>query len=380
MTPAARKNALALIAREHVLTRRDLLDLLGRPERLRVCADPDVARLVHAAGSIIAALPPDLGVCLPPPSEKADGTVGSFDSETGVLLVLKELVGSGGIRWVCAVSAAVYRGPEDVRGVPPESVNVLVNRLNVADAGAAWTTSVVAGEPTVVRLCAAARPFDEGSQTWFELVAYLLATSFAASERGDGRGASFVELLERGDEAEGFSPEEIAAAAFEFRDSFPPDIARAVSVDPVEDGVGVTIPFHADGDVHALSALFTSTAPGEANGVAPGLRVIAGFYEQMRTRDAYRWARIFNGDDDTPEPGDSWDQTTPWLLGSWQALEVESDTAAVLYRGVVPAALKAHATALDVISGVVREMWSVANRYRLRREFEETVRGSHVEA
>jgi len=369
-----------MIAREHVLTRRDLLDTLGRPERLLSAPSPDVDRLARIARAVLAELPPDLAARLPEPAEGDDGMVGMFDADSGVLLALKELVGPDGSVWVSAACGTLYRGAEEAAGGLPESVNVLVNRLNVTDAGSAWTTSTVGDERTVVRLCGSARPLDEGSATWFRLVGYLLATAFAASERGRedvGPGTSFVDLLSRADDVEGFSADELVEAAVEFRDSFPPDLARVVMVEEAEDGVGVTIPFRADGDVHALSALFTVTAPGDSGAAAPGLRVIAGFYENMRTRDAYRWARSFNGDDDTPESGDAWDQTTPWLFGSWQVLELEGDSAAVVYRGLVPAALKEHTSAADAIRGVMRESWVSANRYRLRREFDETVRTGH---
>lgn len=378
MTPDARRNALAIIAREHVLTRRELLDTMGRPERLRDSEHPDVERLSSVGRSILERLPDDLSTRFPEFSEGEDGMVATFDGESGVLLALKELVAADGSTWLSAVCATVYHGAGDAVGGLVESVNVLVNRLNMNDAGAAWATTLMGEERSIVRLTGTAHPLDEGAHSWFDLVAYLLATSIAASERGGegvGPGTSYVELLSLDDDIERFTLDDVESAAIAFRRSFPEELARVVLLERIEDGVGVSIPFRADGDVQALTALFT--VPSDKSSGERGLRVFSNFYEAMSTKDAYRWARAFNGDDEVPESEDVWDQTTPWLLGAWQTMEVEADDSAVYYKGFVPDVLKRHASTEEIIRGVLKEIWMTSNRYRLRKEFEETIRSSH---
>lgn len=383
MTPAARRNALAIIAREHVLTRRDLLDTMGRPEKLRSSSAPDVERLHRVGRSILARLPEDLSAPFPEFSEGEDGMVATFDTGSGVLLALKELVSGDGAVWISAVCGTVYPGAEEAAGGLPESVNVLVNRLNMNDAGAAWATTTVGEQRSIVRLTGTARPLDEGVHVWFDLVGYLLATSIAASERGSegvGPGTSYVELLALDDETDRFTLDDIESAAIAFRRSFPDELARVVLLERVEDGVGISIPFRVDGDIEALTAIFTVPSDGDAGTRERGLHVFSNFYQGMRTKDAYLWARAFNGDDEVPETDDVWEQTTPWLLGAWQTMEVEADDSAVYYKGFVPDVLKRHANTEDIIRGVLKEVWMTSNRYRLRREFEQTIRGSHADS
>ena len=351
---------------------------MGRPERLRGSKHPDVARLHAISCSVLERLPEDLASRFPESAEGDDGMVGTFDVKSGVLLALKELSAADGTVWVSAVCGTVYRGADQVANGLAESVNVLVNRLNANDAGAAWSTSTVGDEKVIVRLAGTARPLDEGSHSWFELVAYLLATAIAASERGGGAlgpGTSYVELCSLRDDVERFTVDELEKAAFAFRRSFPEDLARVVLLERIDDGVGVSIPFSTGGEVHALTALFT--VPSAEEGPDRGLQVFSNFYRSMPTKDAYRWSRSFNGDDDTPEGEDLWDQTTPWLLGAWQTAELEPDDSAVYYRGFVPDILRRHASTEEIIRGVMREIWVSANRYRLRNEFEATIRESH---
>lgn len=379
MTPEARRNALAIIAREHVLTRRDLLDTMGRPERLRGSGAPDVARLAAVGRSIMERMPDDLASRFPEFSEGDDGMVATFDGDSGVLLALKELVAPDGSAWVSAACGTVYRGADAAAGGLLENLNVLVNRLNMNDAGAAWSTSMVADERTIVRLTGTARRLDEGLHSWFDLVAYLLVTAIAAAERGGdgiGPGTSYLEVLSLEESTDRFTREDLESAVLAFRRSFPDDLARVVLFEQTENGVAVCIPFLADGDVQALTAVF-AIGQDDEGGAGPGLHVFASLYENMRTKDAYRWARSFNGDDDVPESDDVWEQTTPWLLGAWQALEVGSDDSAVCYRGFVPNVLKRHASTEEIIRGVLKEIWVTSNRYRLRKEFDETIRSSH---
>jgi hypothetical protein len=381
VTPEARRDALAMIAREHILSRRDLLDTMGRPDRLRASSEPDTTRLMNVGRAVLAAMPEDLASRFPEFTEGDDGMVGVFLPGIGVLLALKELAAGDGSSWITAVCGTVYHGADEVVGGISESVNVLVNRLNLNDTGAAWSTSTVGDTRMVVRLCGTAHRVDEGLHEWFELVAYLLVSAIAASERGSeelGPGTSYLELLARADDVEGFAVEEIEEAAAAFRRSFPPDLARVVLLERVEDGVGVSIPFTAGGEVHALTVIATVGEREDGGRCESGLRIFSGFYVDMPVRDAYRWTRAFNGDDDTPDLDDVWDQTTPWLLGAWQTLEVEPDRAAVLYRGFVPDALHRHASAEEIIRGALREVWVSANRYRLHKEFEETMRSADV--
>lgn len=382
MTPAARRHALAIIAREHVLTRRELLDTMGRPERLRSSEGPDMSRLANIGRAVLERLPADLASRFPELSEGDDGMLVTFDVESGVFLVVKELVSANGSVWISAVCGTVYHGAEEAAGGLAESVNVLVNRLNMNDAGAAWATTRVGEERSIVRLTGTARPLDEGVHVWFDLVAYLLATSIAASERGGeevGPGTSYVEVLSLDDDIERFTLDDVESAAVAFRRSFPEELARVVLLERVENGVGVSIPFRVDGDVEALTAIFTVSS-GAAGGKERGLQVFSNFYDSMPTKDAYRWARSFNGDDEVPESDDVWDQTTPWLLGAWQTMEVEADDSAVYYKGFVPDVLKCHASTEEIVRGVFKEIWMTSNRYRLRKEFEETMRGSHVDS
>jgi len=380
MTPKARRNALAIIAREHVLTRRELLDTMGRPERLRSSTDPDVARLLNVGYAVLERLPEDLSARFPDLTEGEDGMLATFESESGVLLALKELVAADGTVWLSAVCGTVYHGAQEDAGGLPEGVNVLVNRLNMNDEGAAWVTTSVGESRSIVRLTGTARPLDEGSHTWFDLVAYLLATAIAASERDGasvGPGTSYVELLSLDDGMDRFTLGEVESAAIAFRRSFPEELARVVLLERVEDGVAVTIPFRADGDVQALTAIFTVASSADTGMNRRGLRVFSNFYEDMPMKDAYRWARSFNGDDEVPESDDVWEQTTPWLLGAWQTMEVEAGDSAVFYSGFVPDVLKRHASTEEIIRGVLKEIWMTSNRYRLRREFEETIRSGH---
>lgn len=378
MTPAARRNALAHIAREHILTRRDILDTLGRPERLRSSKHPDVARLFNVGNAVLERLPDDLASRFPEFSEGADGMVATFEIDSGALLVLKELTAADGTVWLSAVCGIVCPGAEVAAGGLVENVNVLVNHLNMNDRGAAWLTNTSDEERTVMRLTGTARRLDEGSHSWFDLVGYLLATTIAASERGSegiGPGTSYVEVLSLDDETDRFTLEELESAAHAFRNSFPEELARVVLLEQVDDGIGVSIPFQADGAVHALTAIFT-VAP-EESASERGLRVFANLYKSMPTKDAYVWARSFNGDDEVPESEDVWDQTTPWLLGAWQTIEMAADDSSVFYKGFVPDVLKRHTGTEELIRGVLKEIWTTSNRYRLRKEFEETIRSTH---
>jgi hypothetical protein len=385
MTPEARKHALAMIAREHVLTRREELDTLGTPLVLRPATtnEANLPRLHQIATGILRLLPDDVVEAVPHLAESTTPpSIGGVGEDSGLLLWVVDLRAPDGTPWVGFLCGTLYA--EDEAHTTPESRSTTINNMNLNDAAAAWVSMEVAGERLMVRLCSAAHPVDEGLESWSELAAYMVAVAVAAGEDdGDAAGpaSTYLELLhisQRGDE-DGYSEASLCFAAAAFRDSFSEELARTVLLDNHPDGVEVLVPFFAAGEVRALLTVFEAVSDEESPTGVGGVKIFGRLYDNLPIPEAHRWARAFNGDDDVPDDdNDTWTQTTAWLFGSWQALEVAPGMASVFYKGFVPNPLRRHVSDVELVRGCVREVWVSANRYRLRKEFDSTVGGVNV--
>jgi len=388
MTPEARRNALAIIAREHVLTRRDALDSLGTPLVLNspTHGSADYTRLHNVATAILQHLPEDVASSIPDLTESQDPpSIGGFDSDHGVLLWLLDLRAPDGTPWVAFLCGTVYTGTEDGEHDVLKNLNLTVNNLNLNDAATAWVSMDLSGERLLVRLSSAAHPVDEGLERWTELASYMIALALAAGSEEEGTNspaASYLELLHISQLADedGYSEDVLRSAATEFRDSFPEELSRTVLLDVHPGGVEVLVPFLADGEVRALLTVFEAVSDTESPTGVGGVKIFGQLYENLPTPEAYKWARAFNGDDVIPDDdNDTWIQTTAWLFGSWQALEVSPGMASVFYKGFVPNPSRRHVSDVELVRGCVREVWVSASRYRLRKEFDSTVGGVDVQ-
>lgn len=384
MTPEARKHALAMIAREYVLTRREELDTLGTPLVLRpaTAAEANLPRLHQIAAGVFRLLPDDVVEAVPHLAESATPpSIGGVGEDSGLLLWVVDLRAPDGTPWVGFLCGTLYA--EHEADMTPETRSTTINNLNLNDAAAAWVSMEVAGERLMVRLCSAAHPVDEGLESWSELAAYMVAVAVAAGEEEGSAGpaSTYLELLhisQRGDD-DGYSEAALWFAASAFRDSFSEELARTVLLDEHINGVEVLVPFFAGGEVRALLTAFEAVSDEESPTGVGGVKIFGRLYDNLPVPEAHRWARAFNGDDDVPDDdNDTWTQTTAWLFGSWQALEVSPGMASVFFKGFVPNPLRRHVSDAELVRGCVREVWVSANRYRLRKEFDSTVGGVDV--
>jgi hypothetical protein len=399
MTPEARRHALAMIARyvrgalsnpygglEHILTRRDELDTLGTPPILRPATpkEANLSRLHQIAGGIFRHLPDDVVSYVPELNESITSpSIGGFAADAGLLLWVVDLRAPDGTPWVGFFCGTVYQEQDELPTA--ESRSTMINNLNLNDSAAAWISMTVAGEQLLVRLCSAAHPVDEGLESWSELAAYMVATAAAVGESASvddpGPASAYLELLhifQRG-AADGYSGAALYLAAAAFRDSFSEGLARTVLLNDYPNGVGVLVPFFVSGEMRALLTVFEAVSDEESQTGVGGVKIFGRLYDNPPIPEAHRWARVFNGDDDIPDDdNDTWTQTTAWLFGSWQALEVAPETASVFYKGFVPNPLRRHVSDVELVRGCIREVWASANRYRLRKEFESTVEGVDV--
>lgn len=389
MTPEARRSALSQIAVEYVLSRRELLDSISRPVVLRVAPAPRTEILVAAVEGVLSRLPDDLASRFSDPVVGENGMVSVHVDTADAFLAAHELLDDAGKTWFAALSGAVFVDPLDVDVIPERLVDtaleLVVNNLNRHDTGGYWGIVERDDEQCMLRVCAAVTASDADTAAWSELVAYLVTASLATTERWEDEptpAKTYFGLLTRPDDVRPFSQEEVLHAVERFRDSLPPDLARVVEVRQVDDLVSLIIPFPAEGEMHHLVPAFRPHPDFiESLGVeVPGLKIYANTYADLSHEEAYEWARILNGDDDTPGLDDVWEHTTPWTLGSWQAHRSDEQTAHVFYRGFVPASLARFTTLDAVVRGVVGETWNASNRYRLRREFDATVEGVDVDA
>jgi hypothetical protein len=382
VSPEARRTALSLIAREYVLARRDLLDAIGRPMRLTAAPVIDVACLSRLVASTLSQLPPDLARRFSVPSVEQHDMVAAHTGSADVFVVMSELVDESGGKWVAALTGAVFHEAwdvlEDGTDTPGLSVDVAVNDLNLRETGGYWGVAS-GGLNTAVRLTGCVHRSDADIPSWLELVAYQVASSLATAERwreGATPAKTYFALLTRpGEETAVPVVDEVLRAAERFRASQPPPLRRVVDVSRVDDAVAITVPFPAEGKLHQLTTLLRPFHDHvELLDVeVPGLKVYGDFYAAVPSVDAYAWARVLNGDDDTPGVSTAWELTTPWTFGAWQVGESDTSSASLFYRGFVPATLAKFAPLEEVVRGAIREIWTASNRYRLRREFSHVV-------
>ena len=387
LSPAARA-ALQMIANERVLHDETLLDAIGRPVRLTKSSRPDVANLRALSESVLALLPPDLAALFLPLSDHdaADDKVVQMSGGLRVVAAFLEWVGPAGETWVAAiVGATVPMGADEVH-LPMSALDEVVNRLNWSSDSCAWSSNTVDDMTFLLRVSGSAAPLDSRLESWRHVVAHLIVDALAAAENyyGDDAAAqpasNYLKLLTlaHGPESSAFGTQELLTAAQSFRDSLASDLAQVVDVQPTETGVLVTVPFRAGSTTYPLSVVFAPTAPCPENPqTAAGLAFMSRCYALVPAESAMKWARTFNGDDMTSDTDDRWDQTTPWLTGSWRSLEGPEPEKMVVYRGFVPNALKAHVSLTDLIAGTVREVWVSCDKYRLRERFNETVGVDH---
>lgn len=382
MTPEARRHALELIAREHVLTCREALDTLGTPIVLRPAPanGANVSRLRQIAAGIVQNLPADVADSIPDLAESdATPAIGGVGRDSGVLLWVVDLRAQDGTPWVGFFCGTMYANQEEF--APPEDLSSTINNLNLNDATDAWVSMEVAGERLMVRLCGSAHKVDGGLEGWYELAAYLITVAVAAGEDAESNEAApastYLELLDMSQRGADnvYSEASLIVAATTFRDSFSEELARTVLLDDHLGGVGVLIPFLAGGEAHALLTVFEAVSDEESPTGVGGVKIFGRLYDNLPISAALRWARTFNGDDVPSYDNDIWTQTTAWLYGSWQALEVLPGLASVFYKGFVSNTLRRHVDDVDLIRGCVQEMWVSASRYRLSEEFDSAIGG-----
>jgi hypothetical protein len=375
----ARRDAIYFIAREHVLTQRHLLDTLGKPLELDRVESPRRALLTGLAEDVLAELPADLAAEFSQPAVDGDHPGYAFaTTNNGCALMTVELIEPGGQTWVAVLGIAPIANIEDLDS-SDLSRSEAVNELNVS----AWGDSTfLLCDGMVAQVFGAAHRAEPGMQAFKRLASHLLADVCATSEQHreePGPATAYRRLLDIGEASSSdyYTPEELREAALSYRSSLPADLARAVDLRSTDAGVRVTIPFRTRSGTVALSALFAATRGPDTE--RPGLQVFSEFYDSLEPKHALDWAMALNGDESVGQndDDDTWRQTTPWSLGSWQLWHLPQEARTLVYRGRVSNTLRPYVRTEDVIRGVIHEVWSSANRYRLHQEFNEAIGGTN---
>jgi len=369
------KDALTLIAREHVLTQRHVLDEIGKPLFLEEVDKPDYTRLQQIAVDIFNNVPTDIAEMFDEPVERETSIAVMQTSNLGGVMFFEHKDPSGR-PWVSVVGGLGVGVTSD-DDVSAEEMHEVANELNIATTGRG---SFMYLNNTLMHTMGAAHRIEPGMDGWKNLVAYLVVDQVAINEMREGvqgPATAYRELLEIGARSREtlFTPDEVHAATLRYKQSLSPELASVVLLAGTEDGATITVPFHADGVSYALSTNVTVL-----EGDSAGLYVMSRFYKQLDREHILSWCRAFNGDSGAvgaEDDDNTWPQTTPWSLGTWRMLELPHNKVELVFHGHVPHAVHEFVDVEDVIRGSIHEIWASSNRYRLHQEFEETITGSH---
>lgn len=378
MKDEARYIALRMIASEQTLLNQSVLDEIGKPETLTVNTAPDMGLIGRLTERVFQRLPDDISALYERAEfEEGHGVLCSYQDGRNYLLVQTAL-DEVGDPYVVANIALITRTLLAESGTEAAALDKdAVNKMNLTASHGVWIRQDDGDGYVLYRVSGAASRLSNNLDNWAALSAQLLAASQATLEDTDGAASSFLTLAAHETDADrGFNAGRVQAAAFRFRSSLKPALSRVVGVIGSEDGAVVTVPFRAGGTTHAVEIHFLCSRSRDDSADAPeSLRIIGGLYEKLPWNRALDWAERLNGVDDTPEDSNRWIDTTPWLLGRWCVVPSGADLYPVLFNGYVPASLSSHTSIDDVIQGVVREVWSASDKYRLRTEFESTLGG-----
>ena len=374
MNDDASRIALRMIASEETLQNKDMLDQIGRTQKLTALLNPDMDVLEQLMDSILAALPRDIASTYECEADY-EGHLRTASSEAArTLLNLRMAYGETGEPYVLASIGTVAAPTEELSEGQTVLLSNLVNDLNANSLHGAWMLTTFDDQNLLMLKTGAACSMRSNLENWAQLVAYLLAASQASIEGDDGPAKSFIALRAMGAaDTEVFPRQELVAAAVAFRDSLVPELRNVTHITPGSDGVVVTVPFRVDGTTKALNVLVRRIKTEDA-GVA-GLSVTGFLYAPLTWDEAVRWSGVLNCLDEqevTPQP---WNDTTPWLLGRWYANNMGASEHPVTFSGFVPSALHAHVDVEAVVRGTVKEVWAASDKYRLRQEFNATVGG-----
>jgi hypothetical protein len=374
----AKKVALSMIAREHILTQQGVLDEIGKPLKLTPVRKGVEASLRQVARDIQDNMPVDFKESLKEPQYDEDKGILHIiheDFEIGITLFKLETLDKE--PWVAAILLSRLADKAEIEEDLGENVQIFINQLNQACVGQA--THIVSNG-MVVRMAGAAQKFGPETHRWTEMIATMLLEIAAREELESGEQGPvgrYLEVLniEAAGKIEPYTIEEIQWAALEYKNSLPRELARTVIIDELEKGVAVVVPFRAKNQVYALRTAFVV---GEVANLPGGLSIMSRFYENMGLQEAYDWAKSFNGDDSkigVDDDEEYWPQTTPWLYGSWQVWQMEQSENLLVYLGGISTRLRPYAATSDIIKGTVHEIWSSSNRYRLHQDFKEAIGG-----
>lgn len=370
----ARRIAIGLIAREHILTQRHLLDLIGKPQELRFTTSTDTDVLTTTLHNVLAELPADVSGAFTFPNQPEETVAVTTSFDYGAAVTAFALVDDAGAPWVAVavvVPALQVTDPDAI----DSAIHELTNDLNVMSRGAA---PYIVHEQTVLHVAGAAHRLEPGMRSFYRLAAFLVTELLVAAEqhRGEpGPASMYQELLAIAEESSSdrFSASEIVYAALQYRDTLPPELARTVIVQELPNGASITIPFSTRAETNALTAVFMV----DDDSAQDGLHVVSQFYHPLTPSDALAWASALNADVsvDQSAEDDTWLVTTPWTLGAWQMWSLPQGYAALVYRGRIPHTVRAYVRTEDIIRGVMHEVWSSSNRYRLHQEFADAIGG-----
>jgi hypothetical protein len=370
--------ALRMIASEQTLLNQAVLDEIGKPNTLKINTDPDMSLIGRLTERVFQRLPQDISVLYERAVfEEGHGVLCSYREGHNHLLVqtaVDELGEPYVVANIALITKTLLANAGDDGTVLDKDT---VNKMNLVSSHGVWVRQDDGDGHSLYRVSGTASRMSDNLDNWAAMAAQLLASNQATIEDVSGAASSFLSLSARETaEDEGFTAERVRAAALRFRASLRPALARVVAVTGSEDGTVVTVPFRASGTTHAVEIHFLRSREHAGESDNPeNLRIIGGLYERLPWDKALDWAERLNGVDDAPDNAYSWVDTTPWLLGRWCVVPSGSGLYPVLFNGHVNASMAPYASLDSVIQGVVREVWSASDKYRLRTEFESTLGG-----
>lgn len=277
-----------------------------------------------------------------------------------------------GKRWI--VVAGMHATP--VVTTSEDEMRRIANVLNDRCPVGAWGAS---GD--IVLLNGTCCP--EGSQdgeTWQRIAAMAVTDTLAYGNAGilslNGDEATHEPLIVmRAEEesfirsaGEGYDLGQVHEALRDLIGTFPPALGRSIDIDTHGDIVDVRIP--SPGPTDSISIRIGVNHQRQGDLIPGGIVVHATVGTPQEEDVASRWCERLNGfsmGEDDPSA-----LTTPWQLGNWyhipSSITREEALQEVCYYGVVPHRARNLVNLVDVLSGVLREIYMSGERMEQARK------------
>ena len=370
------KKALELLRAERLLQDRELLDRFGKSVLLREDPHLTLPHLESVAEGIVEHLPQDLRPVQVASEDNTSSWVGSDDL---TVLQLTPYRGPDGRAWIGAVSFSAIPWQFSEEELDTQRA---ANLLNMKHLGSSFV-NMGNKKVSLAVVSETAVPSDMVNGEWLRLVALLHANVYETNHRmldPEASDSSYIELeevaaVERG---EVYMIEEVVEAVRLYKNSLPTGLRELVRYR--FDGVTVRlfIPFHTKNGTKMMSVGMFCLPPQstESGSVGAGLHIYSNFPDNLTESEVRAWCDEANGGGADERVEDEYRYTTPWKLGNWKWFEEPGGSTSLIYSGHIPNRLYSIVDLDAVVAGVVREIWSAWDRYRLREEFGGMISGA----